>query len=321
MSTAATHNNKAPRSCCWLVTITLAVTTAGGLIEGCAPQEPAQTNHVLIGIVAYGEGSLSLDRLESFKDYLGEQTQSTIEIEPAFNEVKALAQIRSRRWSLVFAPPGLAATAISTAQYIPLFPLQGTSNTVRSVIVVRDDSSVLEIEDLQRESIALGQPGSATGYYLPLYDLFGLTLSNVIVAATPKNILSAVASGEVTAGALAKSEYEHYREDFEETQFRILHTGRSLPAGVVLVGPSVDRNLQEYIVQAMNQATPNLASKAGYIPNANPPNYEFFMELIEKVSPYEQRIYEMPANLYPRIPANSLNEDDVGTNTVNDSEN
>ena len=283
----------------WFIAIPVVLGLSVGAIVGCAADEPIQRNRISIGTVAYGNGAISLDRLEKFGDYLAARTQSTIEIEPAFNEVKALEQIRTRRWSLVFAPPGLAATAISTAQYIPLFPLQGSSNTVRSVIVVRDDSSVEAIADLQGESLSLGQPGSATGYYLPLYDLFGLTLAAIQVDATPRNTLAAVASGEVTAGALAKDEFEPLKDEFPETQFRIVHIGRSLPSGVVLLGPSVDRNLQEYIVQAMNDATPNLASEAGYIPNVNPPNYEFFIELIEKVSPYESRINETPARLYP----------------------
>ena len=305
----------------WVVAISVAIGTTAGLLGGCATDTPVARNRILVGVVAYGDGAVSLDRLENFKDYLALQTRSVVEIEPAFNEVKALQQIRSRRWSLVFAPPGLAATAISTEQYLPLFPLQGSSNTVRSTIVVREDSSVQELADLQGEAIALGQPGSATGYYLPLYDLFGLTLSKVQVSATPKGTLAAVASGEVMAGALAKDEYELYKDEFGETRFRVVHTGRRLPAGAVLLGPSVDRNLQKYISEAMNEATPNLASEAGYIPNVNPPNYEFFIEIVEKVSPYESRIYERPASLYPEIPITPSRPNDVSSDSVDIGEN
>ena len=293
----------------------------GGLLEGCASQEATHSNRILIGTIAYGEGSLSLDRLNNFKDYLAEQTQSIIEIEPAFNEIKALEQIRSRKWSLVFAPPGLAAIAVSTAQYIPLFPLQESNNTVRSLIVVLADSSVEGIEDLQGKSVALGQPGSATGYYLPFYDLFGLTLSKVFLSTTPKDILSAVASGKAIAGALSQFEYEQYKGEFEGTQFRVLHTSRRLPSGAVLLGPSVDRNLQEYILKSMNQATPSLASEVGYIPNANPPSYEFFIEIIQKTSPYESRVHETPVKLYPNIPINAPRPDDTSTDSVDIGEN
>jgi phosphonate transport system substrate-binding protein len=71
---------------------------------------------------------------------------------------------------MVFAPPGLAAIAISQEQYFPLFPLEGIEN-VRSAIVVREDSSIKTLAELQDKAIAFGQPGSATGYYLPIYNL------------------------------------------------------------------------------------------------------------------------------------------------------
>ena len=283
----------------WLAVGVVTIAAGTGVLQGCASQEEVTGSRITIGVVAYGEGAQSLDRLETFQNYLAERTQSFVEIEPVFNEVKALEQIRAQRWSLVFSPPGLAAKAIATAQYIPLFPLQGTTNTVRSTIVVRDDSPIQALADLQRRSISLGQPGSATGYYLPLYDLFGLTLSDIQVAATPRDTLAAIAAGTVAAGAVARSEYDDYRQEFGDTQFRVIHTSRNLPAGVVLLGPNVDRNLQEFISQAMNDAPPSLASEAGYIPNASPPNYDFFIELIEKIAPYESRIHDVPARLFP----------------------
>ena len=46
-------------------------------------------------------------------------------MEPAFNELKAVEQIERGVWSIVFAPPGLAAIAMSKQQYIPIFPMQG----------------------------------------------------------------------------------------------------------------------------------------------------------------------------------------------------
>ena len=290
----------------WAVVGVIVTASGSAVLYGCGAQEEISRGRIAIGVIAYGDGAVSLERLENFKNYLAEETNSFVEIEPTFNEVHALDQIRHRRWSLVFAPPGIAATAISTAQYEPLFPLQGSSNTVRSVIIVREDSPIEELADLQRHSLALGQPGSATGYYLPLYDLFGMTLAEVELASTPLDTMMLVANGDVTAGALSRAEFDKHEGEFEDTEFRIIHTSRSLPSGVVLIGPNVDRNLQEYITNAMNAVTPNLAAEAGYVPNADPPNYGFFIELIEKVAPYEDRIGEMPVVLSPANPGASL---------------
>ena len=62
---------------------------------------------------------------------------------------------------------------MAEANYLPILPLLGTPNQ-KSVLVVRHDSPVQVLGDLANQTIALGAAGSATGYYLPLYDLYGL---------------------------------------------------------------------------------------------------------------------------------------------------
>lgn len=151
------------------------------LLASCTRSKTAATkqlNKLIIGIVAYGEGISSEDQYQSFIDYLESQTKTIIELEPAYNEVQAVRQIERQAWSLVFAPPGLAAIAISKAKYIPLFSLQGLANR-RSIIVVLKNSPIQNLSSLNGKAIALGQPGSATGYYVPLYNLYGTTPSEI----------------------------------------------------------------------------------------------------------------------------------------------
>jgi phosphonate transport system substrate-binding protein len=218
-----------------------------------------------------------------------------IELEPAFNEVKAIEQIRRRAWSLVFAPPGLAAIAISTAQYLPLFSLEGVNNS-RSLILLRQDSPIKKLADLSGKVIALGQPGSATGYYLPLYNLYGLTLADVRFAPTPKTILEWIEKKQVTAGALSLAEFERYRSDFE-TKFRILHSDR-VPPGAILVGPMVERNQQEQIRKALKSASPSMSVAAGYLPNAEIPDYKSFIKVVQRVNSIAKQIQKKPAPLH-----------------------
>lgn len=252
---------------------------------------------LLIGVVAYGEGVRSITQYQQFISYLQNRTQTLIELEPAYNEVKAVQQIQRQAWSLVFAPPGLAAIAVSRARYLPLFPLQGVSN-LRSTLVILKSSPVENLAQLNGKGVALGQPGSATGYYVPLYDLYGTALSEVRIAPTPKTILELIAKQEVTAGALSKDEFDRYRSEFSPVEFRILHTSRRIPAGAVLVSPNVERNQQELISRAMSEAPPALAQAVGYIPNAKAPDYETLISFIEKVKPIEARIHQQPAVLF-----------------------
>jgi phosphonate transport system substrate-binding protein len=179
------------------------------LILGGCKSPLSLDGQLVIGVISYVQGEESLDRYAKFKRYLAEKTGAHIDLEPAFNENKAFEQIKNHAWSLVFAPPGVAAIAIAEYQYLPLFPLQNVNHS-RSILVVRDDRSIRELKQLEGEKVALGQVGSATGYYLPIYNLYGLTLAEILFAPTPKTVLEWVAQGKASAGAISLAEFNLY---------------------------------------------------------------------------------------------------------------
>jgi phosphonate transport system substrate-binding protein len=267
----------------------------GLAISSCWQSADAPQDKLVIGLVSYDGGARSVDRYEKFKEYLSQQTQTFVELEPAYNELNAVEKIERGDWSIAFAPPGLAAIAIDKQQYIPIFPLQGTHNS-RAVLVVRHDSSIRTLAHLHDKVVALGEPGSAAGYYLPLYDLYGLTLSEVRFAPTPKTVLEWLDRGEIDAGALSEEEFQRDRHQFE-TEFRVLHTSRNIPPGLVLLNPNIAPTLRQSIEAAMRDAPPNLVSDTGYLPNVKVLDYQLFIELVGKVRPLERRVQRKPAVL------------------------
>jgi phosphonate transport system substrate-binding protein len=269
-------------------------------IAGCAWSTSTRTEpleQLTIGTVAYGEEARSVDQYQRFVDYLENETKALVQLEPAYNEVKAAEQIRRHAWSLVFAPPGLAAIAVSKAQYLPLFPLEGIDD-LSSVLVVLQDSPIKSLTDVNGQVLALGQSGSATGYYVPLYELYGTTPAEVRISPTPKTTLEWLANKEVAIGAMSKDQFERYRSQFNSVPFRILVSSRRIPSGSVLVSPTVDRNQQQLIQNAMSSALPAIAQEAGYLPTVQPPNYDDLITFIKKVEPIEARIRDKPAPLY-----------------------
>jgi phosphonate transport system substrate-binding protein len=267
------------------------------VIVGCSSPTSFNLEKLTIGLVSYGEGSISIDKYQPLQHYLAKKTRSIVELEPAYNELIALEQIRRKNWSIVFATPGLAAIAIGQELYIPLFPLAGMSSLEKSVIVVKQDSPSEKLADLANKKIALGEAGSAAAYYMPLYDLYGLTLQQIRISPTPKKVLEWLSKGEIEAGALSESDFNRYRKQFDSTRFRVLWKSRSIPAGVVLLAPTIERNQQENIKQAMNEAPSNIVADAGYLPSAPVPNYQEFIKLVEKVKPLEKRVRQVPAVL------------------------
>lgn len=267
-------------------------------LVGCQGQPTATggPNRLVVGLVSYDQGAASVEAYTPFKQYLEAAIAARVELEPVFNEIRAVEQIQSQAWDLAFAPAGLAAIAIAEAQYVPLFPLQGSPNQ-RSVLVVPADSAAASLPDLANEVIALGEPGSATGYYLPLYDLYGLTFAEIRFAPTPKTVLEWIANGEVAAGAMAEEAFQQHRNEFADTEFRVLHESRAVNNGAVLLSPAIERNQQRLIEEAMQAAPANIASDAQYIANAPAPTFDQLLQLVEKVRPLEQRVKEQPAVL------------------------
>ena len=112
---------------------------AGLFLASCGVRRSLDREQLTIGTIDDGSRKQSDDRYDLFKQYLEEKLQSSIQIEPTFNESKALERIRAKAWSLIFAPPGLAALAMSHYQYSSLVPLEGIDN-LQSVLVVKQDS-------------------------------------------------------------------------------------------------------------------------------------------------------------------------------------
>ncbi|MBP5972351.1 PhnD/SsuA/transferrin family substrate-binding protein [Brasilonema sp. CT11] len=279
----------------WLINLLILI---GFLATGCNDkQQDINSKKLTVGVVSYGEGTVSLEKYERFKDYIAKQTQSIVELEPAYNELQALEQIQRQNWEIVFAPPGLAAIAIGKELYVPLFSMEGTRGRQRSLLIVRDDKPIKTIADLANKTVALETAGSAAGYYVPLYDLYGLTLAQIRFAPTPKTVLEWISEGSVDAGALSQTDFELNQREFSTTKFRILHTSRSIPPAVVLLAPSVERNQQQQIQKAMNQAPGDIVADAGYVPAAKVPSYDQFIKLVDKVRPLEERVKKKPAVL------------------------
>ena len=283
----------------------------GVSILGCSVnnEKPKVPKKLTVGVVNYGETKISQQQYDRFKHYLSTKTQSIVDIEPTYNELRAIRKIRSRDWDIVFAPPGLAAIGIGKKRYEPLFSMAEISSIQTPLIVVRDDSPIQSISDLAYKTVALGQKGSAAGYYVPLYDMFGLTLKEINFASTPKHLLKLISEGTVDAGAISKKNFERYRRSQPKTNFRIIHEGRYIPPGVVLLAPTVERNREQQIQRAMKEAPSHIAADAGYVPSAKIPNYQQFIKLVEKVRPLENQVQETPAVLLYPTESTAANEE------------
>lgn len=258
---------------------------------GC--QSPTTNQNTInkynVGIVSYGEGDRTLNKYKEFQNYLGAELSSAIEIEPTYNEIRALQQIAAKKWDIVFAPPGLAAIAISDYGYQPTIPLEGLDRS-RSVIVVKNDSPYQKRQDLAGKIMTLGQKGSATGYYLPFYNLYGVNLADILYAPTPKDVLQWIVEDRSQAGALSLAEYNLHRRNFPPNTFRVLYLDQhNIPPGVILVSDRIERNQEAMIITKLSSTPSFVAGSAGFLPNEPTPDYDYLIKVIRRVQQINQQ--------------------------------
>ncbi|MGB5631664.1 MAG: PhnD/SsuA/transferrin family substrate-binding protein [Waterburya sp.] len=252
-------------------------------LTACDRPTETKISKYTVGVVSYGQNEKSLKRYADFQNYIGTRLNSMVEIEPVYNEVRALEQIKSKKWDLVFAPPGLSAIAISRYNYEPLVPLEGRDKT-RSVIVSKQTSPFQKRRDLRGQTIALGQKGSATGYYMPIYNLYGLNFKEVVYAPTPQDILQWLDKEIVTVGALSLADYNLLKREYNPNTFKVIYLDKhNVPTGAILISDRLERNEQEQIRLALVETPSSIASTAGYLPNQELPNYDYLIKVIERV--------------------------------------
>ena len=252
-------------------------------LTACDRPTETRINKYSVGVVTYGQNDKSLQKYADFKNYMGNRLNGLIELEPAYNEVRALDQIENKKWDLVFAPPGLSAIAISRYNYEPLVPLEGRDKS-RSVIISKQTATFQKRKDLRGETIALGQKGSAAGYYLPIYNLYGLSFQEVVYAPTPQDILQWLDKDIVTVGALSLADYNRLKRDFRPNTFKVVYLDKhDVPPGAILISDRLERNQLEQIRLALVETPSFIASTAGYLPNEKPPKYDYLIKVIKRV--------------------------------------
>lgn len=269
------------------------------LLIGCQSRQ-FFPDRIILGVVSFGDTEKLAEKYGELKTYLENELNSIVQLEPTYNERQAISQIKDNAWDLVFASPGLAAIAVEQGKYKPMLPLEGGLNN-RSVFVIRQDSPLTSLKQLNGKTVGIGQSGSATGYYFALYNLYGLTLAEVRESATPRQALEWVAKGEVATAAMSLEQYNRYRSQVAEGKFRVLFQDvHQVPNGAVLVSDKLSQMQQEALYTTLAEAPPMISASVGYIANAPVPDYKRLRGIINQVTQISEKAKQKPAVLFER---------------------
>lgn len=141
---------------------------------------------------------------------------------------------------------------------------KGGMSEYHSVIFTSKGSRITRLEDLRNKMIALEDPGSTSGYFLPKLLLFekrfrvtekpdlsakvSTTEIGYIFAGSEKNVVKLVLEEKVAAGAISNDDYASLDET-SKARLSILAESRSVPRHLV----SVSTNLPEAVVKRLKE--------------------------------------------------------------------
>ncbi|HEY9602888.1 MAG TPA: PhnD/SsuA/transferrin family substrate-binding protein [Allocoleopsis sp.] len=185
-------------------------------------------------------------------------------------------QIARQEFDIVFAHSPMNSWVAKKKGYLWL----GTQNPsaaiyYRSVLFVRADSPIQSIADLKPTTkIALGHIGSASSFYVPVYDLYGKSLT-VILADSHGEIQKLVKMGKADVGASIDSAIAN------QPELRIIHRSKAIPGAGVFISPNLAQSDRTQIQQILRQAPRGILEKAGYL-NLAEPNYDYVGQISSK---------------------------------------
>ncbi|MDY7054507.1 protein kinase domain-containing protein [Limnospira fusiformis] len=209
--------------------------------------------------------------------FLGKKVDLAIDGDHNLPYQEAKDRIAKKEWDVVFTLSPIISVAAKDNSYTfaaLMFP-EGPPYYY-SALYVRADSPIQSINDITPSTvIALGGFNSASSFYMPVYDLYGKTLT-VDMGHRGQNIREMVRTGKADLGAGALGDTVKNDPDI-----RIIHLSRAIPGAGVYLSPELSESDRKVIERVLLNAPPDLQKQANYGPGSES-DYTNFRGIIRR---------------------------------------
>lgn len=192
-----------------------------------------------------------------FKDEIETHSGYTIEFAPVTSRTAAVELLRSERVDLVLTGP---AEYVVMRHLTDAEPIIGFSRPdYFSGVITMADSGITSVDDLEGETVAIGDVGSTSSHLAPLQALADLGIdpqNDIKLQHTTERIgFEALKKGDVAAwGTNYMDDYLRLRAREQELSagaFRVIARGPDLPNDLMVAGDHVDNNAVEQVTAAI----------------------------------------------------------------------
>jgi ABC transporter, phosphonate, periplasmic substrate-binding protein len=210
----------------------------------------------------------------------GDRLNITINGDKTLKYEEAKKRIEKQDWDIAFTYSPMISIAAKENNYsyvARMFP--ESQSYYRSALFVKRDSKIKDIANLiSNNAIALGSIRSASGFFVPLYDLYGKTLT-IKTGNSNAEIIKMVESGTVDIGATIFN-----RQLKQNPRIRIIRISRDIPGAGVYISARLSKLDQIAIAKVLLNVPAELQKNSNYGAGIEL-NYKEFTEITNKVNP------------------------------------
>jgi phosphonate transport system substrate-binding protein len=248
----------------WVV-LTLTLVVAGLLMTACGAAEPAlgeEENPIVWAFVPSGETERVSAGAEQVADLLFDETGLYFSTFVATDYAGVIEAMCSE-------PPNAQMGSLATFAYVlaneqgcaeaDLVAVRFGSPTYNGQIIVRADSGISSLEDLEGMTFCRPDPLSTSGWIIPQLEMRAqgidpdTDLAEVVDAGSHDAVVSAVYDGTCDAGATYVDARTRIEEDYPDVmeQVIVIAVTTDIPNDGVQFVPEMDEELQEEIVAGL----------------------------------------------------------------------
>lgn len=239
-------------------------------LSACTPASEAtpgegEAELIKIATLPTGDDPMAVNPIEALGELIAEHTGMEVEIIDAPDYLGVVEAVRADHVDLALMSAFPSALAVNTGEVDALMTWSGSPDPVSKCYVLAD-SDIQSIEDLEGKTVAFADPGSSSGFFMPVHLLDSVGLErdvNYEAMFTGGHDRSALAvkEGQVDAACTASMLMEMVGTDyfpFETGETRVIGESVAMDVSMAIIS---SQEMSDTKRQALLEALPKVFSE------------------------------------------------------------
>jgi phosphonate transport system substrate-binding protein len=211
---------------------------------------------IRFGIMSLAQPARIYQQWQPFVDYVEKKSGYKIEIiiPRGFNKIKK--KIENKHVDMFYTNSYVFYRLNQAGKALPLAQMQNLEGNImsNSVIFVRSDSGINNLNELKNKSVAFVSPAGAGGYLAPraLFFKQGLNTKNDIKEKFTKNLTSSITKvllGDVGAATMCGLNYKLMSKKTNTGELKVIAISEEYPENMIGIRPEVSATIREKITK------------------------------------------------------------------------